>query len=189
MTELANLTWPVYTRRLTLRMMRAADLDVLWRIHSSPEGRRWTGGVIDRADFEERYSSPENLAATLVVLLDDVVIGDFMVRIADGWGQRPVLEQTKRTEVDLGWCFDPSVHGHGYATEALRCVLDVCFSTLGVRRAFAEAFLANEASWRLMERVGMRREAHAVADSLHSELGWLDGVRYAILADEWRAAS
>jgi len=189
MTDLADVTWPVRTARLTLRLMQTEDLDVLWRIHSSPEGRQWTGGVIDRPDFDARYSTPENLATTLVVLLDDAVIGDVMVKVTDGWGQRPVLDQTKRVEADLGWCFDASVHGRGYATETLEAVLDLCFSTLGIRRAFAEAFLANEPSWRLMERVGMRREAHAVADSLHSELGWLDGVRYAILADEWRAAS
>lgn len=35
----------------------------------------------------------------------------------------------------------------------------------------AECFAANEASWRLMERLGMRRETHAVKDSLHRDRG------------------
>ena len=48
-------------------------------------------------------------------------------------------------------------------------------------------FAANEPSWRLMERVGMRREAHNVKDSLHRDHGWQDGYVYALLADEWRS--
>jgi len=37
------------------------------------------------------------------------------------------------------------------------------------------------------ERVGMRKEAHHVLESLHRSEGWLDGVAYALLAEEWRA--
>jgi RimJ/RimL family protein N-acetyltransferase len=39
-----------------------------------------------------------------------------------------------------------------------------------------------------MERLGMREESHGVRDSLHRDLGWVDGVVYALLADEWRAS-
>ena len=65
-------------------------------------------------------------------------------------------------------------------------VLRVCFEDLGLRRVTAECFATNEASWRLMERVGMRREAHSVRDSLHRSGEWMDGLGYALLADEWR---
>ncbi len=57
---------------------------------------------------------------------------------------------------------------------------------LGLRRVTAGCFAANEASWRLMERVGMRREIHTVRESLHRSGEWLDGMGYALLADEWR---
>jgi RimJ/RimL family protein N-acetyltransferase len=40
-----------------------------------------------------------------------------------------------------------------------------------------------------MERVGMRREQYTVRDSLHRSDGWLDGMCYALLADEWRAGA
>lgn len=55
-----------------------------------------------------------------------------------------------------------------------------------MRRVVASAFLDNAASVRLMERVGMRRETHAVAESLHRDGRWLDTVGYALLAEEWR---
>jgi ATP/maltotriose-dependent transcriptional regulator MalT len=49
-------------------------------------------------------------------------------------------------------------------------------------------FLGNDASWRLMERVGMRRETHAVRESRHRSGQWLDTVGYAMLAEEWSPA-
>jgi RimJ/RimL family protein N-acetyltransferase len=64
----------------------------------------------------------------------------------------------------------------------------ICFEDLGLRRVTANTFADNEPSWRLMERVGMRRELHTVRESLHRSGEWLDGLGYALLADEWRQA-
>jgi len=183
---LDEIDWPLHTERLMLRRLADTDQDALWDIHSSPDGRQWTGGAFDRDAFNERFfgtCAPD----MLVVQFDDQVIGDIMVVIKDGWAQRPVEDQAKNVEAELGWCFDAAHHGKGYATEAVGAALRLCFEDLGVRRVFAEAFLANEPSWRLMERLGMRREAVNVANSLHRDHGWLDGVLYALLADEWRA--
>ena len=43
----------------------------------------------------------------------------------------------------------------------------------------------NVPSYRLMERIGMRREAHAVKGALHPSGEWMDGYEYALLAEEW----
>ena len=85
-----------------------------------------------------------------------------------------------------GWCLHPDQCGRGYATEAVRALLAACFDQLGVRRVVAECFADNESSWRLMERVGMRREAHTVRDALHRTGKWMDSFAYAILAEEWQ---
>jgi len=63
--------------------------------------------------------------------------------------------------------------------------MSICFDRLGLRRVIANCFADNESSWRLMERVGMRREVHTVKESLHRSGQWLDGMGYAMLADEW----
>ena len=47
---------------------------------------------------------------------------------------------------------------------------------LGLRRVYAQCFEANTASWRLMEKLGMRRERHTRRESLHHSGQWLDGV-------------
>jgi RimJ/RimL family protein N-acetyltransferase len=66
-------------------------------------------------------------------------------------------------------------------------VLRICFEDLGLRRVVAGAFADNVASLRVMARLGMRIEGRAVRGSLHRDLGWVDGVEAAILAEEWRA--
>jgi RimJ/RimL family protein N-acetyltransferase len=50
----------------------------------------------------------------------------------------------------------------------------------------AGCFAANTASWTLTERVGMRREQHAVADALQRSGRWMDSFGDALLAEEWR---
>ncbi|HEX4977620.1 MAG TPA: GNAT family protein, partial [Nocardioides sp.] len=89
---------------------------------------------------------------------------------------------------ELGWALDPAYGGRGLATEAVEGLLRICFEHLGLRRVTAGCFADNVPSWRLMERVGMRRELHTLQESLHRDLGWVDGLGYALLADEWRAA-
>jgi RimJ/RimL family protein N-acetyltransferase len=98
-----------------------------------------------------------------------------------------VAEIATASEAELGWTFDPAHHGHGFATEAIGAVLRICFDDLGLRRVVAICFTANEPSWRLMERIGMRREARHVKESLHRDHGWLDAYVYALLAEEWRS--
>jgi len=106
--------------------------------------------------------------------------------VSDAWAQAEVVEQARGVQAELGWALHPDHAGQGYATEAVRELIRICFEDLGLRRVTAGCFADNEASWRLMERVGMRREQYAVAESLHRSGAWLDGLGYALLADEWR---
>jgi RimJ/RimL family protein N-acetyltransferase len=88
----------------------------------------------------------------------------------------------------VGWALDPVHEGHGYATEAVRELLRYCFEELHVHRVIANCFADNDASARLMERVGMRRETYAVREALHRSGRWLDSLVYAMLDDEWPPA-
>jgi RimJ/RimL family protein N-acetyltransferase len=111
-----------------------------------------------------------------------------MLKVQDAWAQEEVAEQAKGVQGELGWTFDPAFGGKGYATEAVRALIDLSFGPLALRRLHADCFFDNERSWRLMERLGMRRELHSVKESLHRTKGWLDGLSYALLAEEWNAA-
>lgn len=182
-----RVAWPVRTDRLTLRPARAADADAVWRYRRLESVARWiTELPADAGAFRARFAEPARLASTVIVEHDETVIGDLMVRIENAWSQAEVAETARAVQAELGWVFDPAHHGHGYATEAVRALLRLCFTDLGLRRVTALCFADNEPSWRLMERVGMRREEHNVRDSLHRSGQWLDGYGYALLADEWR---
>ena len=187
MTSLADLAWPRRTERLVLRPATVGDVDAVWSYRRLPEVNRWISSAEpDLATFRERFTEAHRLATTLAVELEGAVVGDLMVRVEDAWAQAEVKEQAAGTQAELGWCFSPSAGGSGYATEAVRELLDICFDDLGLRRAEALCFADNVPSWRLMERLGMRRESHNVRESLHRDLGWVDGLGYALLADEWR---
>ena len=185
---LDTLQWPVRTGRLLLRRATLEDLDATWTFRRLPGGHDWLGAATATYDaYRERYFRGKRLADLLIVELDGRVIGDLMLKVQDGWAQEEVADQAKGVQGELGWTFDPAFGGKGYATEAVRALIDLCFGPLGLRRLHADCFFDNEPSWRLMERLGMRRELHSVKESLHRTRGWLDGLSYALLAEEWNA--
>lgn len=182
------VSWPVRTSRLLLRRATPDDLATTWAFRRLDAVVYWlTNGPNTFEGYRAMFESPGRLARLIVVELDGVVIGEVMATVEDGWAQTDVAEQGRGVQAELGWVFDPAHAGHGYASEAVRELIRICFTELGLRRVTANCFAGNEASWRLMERVGMRRELYAVRDSLHRSEGWLDGVGYALLADEWAA--
>ena len=187
MASLDDLTWPVRTDRLSLRRPVAGDAEATYAYRRLPEVAEWlTFLPSDLASFTERFESADWQATTVVVECDGAVVGELSIRSQDGWSQKEVAEQAAGVEAEIGWVIAPEHQGRGYATEAARAALAICFEGLGVRRVTAGCFVANEPSWRIMETIGMRREYHSIRDGLHRTRGWLDGYEYAMLADEWR---
>src|SRR3546814_20292684 len=112
-----------------------------------------------------------------------------MLEIKDGFSQRDVAEGALGVEAELGWVFDPAHTGHGYATEAVRELLRLSFEELRLRRVIANCFAENEASLRLMERVGMRRETPTIREALPRSGESLSRTRYPTLPDEEHPAA
>ncbi len=182
--SIADLTWPVTTDRLSLRPAEQRDALATFAFRSLPEVSEWmTAHATDPDAWEANFG--ERMGDTLVIEQDGTVIGDLMLQVQDPWSQAEVREQAAGTLVEIGYVLHPAYAGKGYATEAVREELRICFEDLGVRRVIAQCFADNVASWRLMERLGMRREQHTKQDSLHRNGEWLDGMMYALLADEW----
>jgi RimJ/RimL family protein N-acetyltransferase len=191
---------PLPTERLTLRPATADNADPTWTFRQLESVNAWlTGCPADLDSYRELFSQPARLATTVIVTLGHdpaaPIIGDFTLRREEAWAvscwpprgsaQLDVADQARNTQAELSWVLDPAYTGHGYATEAVRELLRYCFQNLDVRRVTANCFRDNHTAWRLMERVGMRRELHAVRESLHRSGRWLDTVGYAILEEEW----
>lgn len=88
----------------------------------------------------------------------------------------------------LGYCLAREAWGYGYATEAAAAVLRLGFEELGLHRMWAGCDPDNGGSIRVLEKLGMRREAHFRQD-FRGKTEWRDTLVYAMLADEWRAAA
>ncbi len=185
-TIFAAISWPQETARLLVRPAVLADAEATWAYRRFPQVTHWvTSAWADLEGYRESFLLPERLGTRLVVELDGRVIGEVMVQPAEAWSQRESADSAVGTEAELGWAIDPAFAGRGLAKEALERVLRLCFGDLGLRRVTARCFSGNEPSWRLMERLGMRRESHLVAAALHREHGWMDGYGYALLARDW----
>lgn len=182
---LEDITWPIRTERLTIRRATVEDLEATWAFRRLPSVAEWLSrqpATIE--EYAESFTSPQSLAKTLVIEHGDEVIGDLFLDLDTAWSQAEVQADADSSQVILGWVFHPDHTGKGHATEAVRAVIDLAFGPLQLRRVTAYCFADNERSWRLMERLGMRRENHNLKDSLHRTKGWLDGMGYALLAEE-----
>ena len=97
-----------------------------------------------------------------------------------------MAEQPKTADEIKAFVADQDIRYASMVPTAAAELLRLAFEDLGVRRVVAQCFADNTPSWRLMERLGMRRESSTRAASLHRSGRWLDGVGYGILAEEWR---
>ncbi len=179
--------YPLLTPRLELRPFVAADLDGLFAIQSRPEVARYlywdARGLNDvRTSLERKIKESaldeEGQALSLAVVRRDTgqLAGEvnlFWINRTHGLGE-------------VGYVFHPDHGGNGFATEAAEVVVGLGFDRLGLHRMIGRLDNRNAASARVLERLGMRREAHFVQNEFVKG-EWADEVVYAILDNEWKA--
>ncbi|MFG3614041.1 GNAT family N-acetyltransferase [Rummeliibacillus stabekisii] len=86
---------------------------------------------------------------------------------------------------EIGWVFNPKYQNKGYASEAAYSVLKHGFEIMNLHRIIATCQPENIPSWRVMEKIGMRREGY-FKKCIPQEKEWWDEFYYAILQDEWK---
>lgn len=180
-------TYPILTPRLLLRPFVPDDLDALYAIQCRPDVARYLYWLPRSREqvaevLASRIAHPaletEGDRLVLAVVLRDsgVVIGDTVLI----W----LSEAHKQGEI--GYVFHPEHHGRGLAGEAAREMLRLGFEGLGLHRISARCDARNIPSARLMERLGMRQEAHYRENELFKG-EWSDEYVYAMLAAKWMA--
>ena len=151
----------IETERLRLRDWREDDIEPFIRHTNTEPVMRWLGGVKSEAEHREiirdrmmRWQVERGFTFWVVERkADGALLGFCGLKIADGEGS-PIAG-----EYEVGWRLRQDVWGQGYAKEAAAASLDHAFDALGARRVVSITFPQNEASWGLMERLGMRRRA------------------------------
>lgn len=176
------------TERLVLRPLTEDDIETA-QSYRQREGvaRYLLWEVHEREQGEEQYAARRALRR-LERDGDGLV---FAVELAGPGASGRVIgdmslfvKSIEHAQLELGWVFHPAVHGRGFATEAARALLRLCFETLGAHRVVAELDPRNEASARLCDILGMRREGHFAEDTLvRGE--WADTCIHAILDREF----
>jgi RimJ/RimL family protein N-acetyltransferase len=91
---------------------------------------------------------------------------------------------------ELGYIFNPAFHNKGFATEAATALLWHLFTNLGAHRVMAHCSPDNPASWKVLEKLGLRREGLEKKNIyFRKDAGgkplWLDSCQYAILEEEF----
>jgi RimJ/RimL family protein N-acetyltransferase len=177
---------PIESERLLLRPFTAGDFDALFAIQSRAEVARWLHWE-PRSESEVRASLARKVGET--TLADDgdslslaVVLRDTSEVIGDGL---LILISAEHRQGEIGFVFHPDHHGRGYATETARLLLQLAFEEFGLHRMIGRLEPRNVASARVLERLGMRREAHFVENEFVKG-EWQSELVYAILEDEWR---
>jgi RimJ/RimL family protein N-acetyltransferase len=187
--------WPLETARLRLRPFEAGDLEALYEIHADEANARFLYNDPRSRDevrdlLERRRSGTgvadegDRLTAAVVVVASGDLVGDLSLF----WVSR------EHRQGEIGFVFHPAHQGRGYATEAARPFLAFGFERLGLHRIVGRTEARNTASARVLEKLGMRREAHLVENEWvkgewQSELVYalLDReLVYALLDREWR---
>jgi RimJ/RimL family protein N-acetyltransferase len=181
-----ELTEPLMTERLLLRPFSVADFDSLFAYRSLPEVTRYllfgpqthqeVRETLERKiGFRSIASEGDVLALALELRETGDMVGDFILQL---------VSRVNRT-AEIGYIIHPDHQGHGYATEGGRAVLGIAFRDLGLHRVIGRLDARNDASAQVLEKLGMRREAHFVDnDWLKDE--WQSEVVYAILEHEWK---
>lgn len=180
-------TYPIVTERLHLRPFRDDDLDDLYAFHARPDVARYlywearsraeTKRVLtQKKTLTQLTASGARLSLAVVLPASAKVIGEVIL----------IWQSAEHQQGEIGYVFHPDYGGQGYATEATRALLALGFDGLGLHRIYGRCDGRNVASYRVMERLGMRREAHFI----HNEIfkgEWGDELIYALLRSEWEA--
>ena len=176
---------PVETDRLTLRPFSPDDFDDLYAYQSRPDVARFLHWEArDEAQVRDalRVQCGETRLEAEGDWLTFAVVWRQAGRVVGEVGLKLVSREHRQGET--GFVFNPDYQGQGLATEAAEAMLGLAFGGLGWHRVIGSCDARNQGSVRLMERLGMRREAHFV-HSVMVKGAWADELVYAILEPEW----
>lgn len=174
---------PIKTKRLVLRPFTELDEEDMFEFESRPDVARYL--------FNEPRTREDN-AKELAVRQEQTALrkeGDTLLLAVefDGKGIGYVLLiwlSEKNRQGEFGYVLHPDYRGKGYATEAAVEMLRIGFEQLSLHRIIGRCDPRNDGSARVMERIGLRKEAHFIESEIFKG-EWGGELHYAMLASEW----
>ncbi len=158
-------------------MLKASNAEALRFFDDAPFGeddaRAWVGEVIGNQTQDPRM----RYAFAVELKSDAIVIGycDLVIR-------NPLESRMAYS----GFRYIPEYWSNGYGSEAEKAILDFAFEMLSLQRVSCKCEPDNVASWRIMEKCGMRREGHGILDDWSTKRTTrISTYYYAITKEEW----
>lgn len=177
---------PIESERLVLRRFRGADLAAFVAYRSDPEVARhqswdrYTAAEGRRLIRGMRGLEPGAPGRWLQIAMEDkatgTLVGDCAIKV----------QRAERWQAEIGYTLAREHQRNGFALEGVARLVRFAFEDLGLRRVVAITLVENAPSIALLERLGMRREAH-FRDNAWFKGTWASEYVYALLRDEWRA--
>ncbi|MBP5728861.1 MAG: GNAT family N-acetyltransferase [Clostridia bacterium] len=174
------------TADLVLRKPAGKDAKDIFRYASDPEVARYVLWEPHRSISETksfirflRSRIRSGYPSSWVVVLKET--GSVIGTIGFIW----YSEENRSAE--LGYSFSREYWNHGYATQALKSVIDASFTSLPLNRLEAQHDLRNPASGRVMEKCGLRQEG-ILRNRIVNKGEYIDVALYAILRSDWENA-
>jgi aminoglycoside 6'-N-acetyltransferase len=175
------------TQRLLIRNFTASDLETFLAYRNDPEVARYQSWPLPytREKGEAFIREMQDLHAPkqgdwLQLALELKETGTHIGDIAFG------VKQEDIHQCSVGFSIASAYQKKGYATEALTALLDYLFEDVDMHRVVADCDTENVGSWKTMEKLGFRREAHFV-ESLLIGKEYTSEYYYGLLQREWRA--
>jgi RimJ/RimL family protein N-acetyltransferase len=186
--------------RVRLREFRATDAPALHAVYGDPVATRYLSfeprstdevELILRRIVAEAQAVPRREYAMAVELTHAGSRGEGAADAAV-IGEGPVIGMARLAVGDhlsgqIGFALRQDRWHRGLGTEAVQALLELAFGRLGLHRVWGARSPTNEASARLMTRIGMREEGR-IRDHVFVRGAWRDSVVHSILEDEWSAA-
>ncbi|WP_328526486.1 GNAT family N-acetyltransferase [Kribbella sp. NBC_00359] len=171
----------VRTERLTLRRFTTADAEAFAAYRSDPDIARYQSWdaplpLAEAVQKVEEFAQGDPAAPgwfQYAVDLDGVLIGDLGLNLDENLMQ-----------AELGFTLASAYQGRGYATEAVRGLLDDVFIERKLHRVSAECDARNTASARLLERVGFEQEGLRLSNSWFKG-EWTDDLLFGLLRSDY----
>lgn len=179
----------IKTKELILRPFERSDFEAVAAYYALPDVQRYLDWKARdkteaRTAFEAmrkqtRLTRPGEIITFAIVRKEDgAVMGHVSLRWADATA----------AQGEVRFAIAPAYRRNGYAAEAVETVIGMAFGQYKLHRVFAITAGSNQASAKLLRRLGMRLEAHYREHALFQG-EWDEELHFAILDREWQRGS
>ena len=186
---MSSLGLPIETEHLTLRCFEASDLAALSAYHTLPSVQRYAytqtrdleqvGGALKAMRGQVCLQRPGDI---LTLAMVSKAMGSVIGHVSLHWSDATAGQGEVR------FMIDPRHAGQGFTGEALSALFDLTFEHYHIHRLLARCDGRNHHSIKLMQKLGMRLEAHYREHALFQG-EWDEELHFAILDREWQRSS